>query len=230
MAMKSVVILTFMLAGSLAGQTFSTGRELLTEMHKKYYQSPCKCYTFSQKNTHYKADTVSGHSEWHEMINFPDKFRINFGDSAKKNFVWFRNDSAYNYKNGIQVKARADTNSLLLILGGMYYRPLESVLTRLQNAGYDLAVVSSQLWNSEPVFTIGASKNNLTVNQIWVSQKDFRVLRIIEKLSESEMMDMRFESHQKWCKGFVETKVSFRRNGKLEQVEEYYDLKEAKCK
>ncbi len=44
---------------------------------------------------------------------------------------------------------------------------------------------------------------------------------------DEEMMDMRFETHQKHCKGFVETKVSFRRNGRLEQVEEYYDIKEA---
>jgi len=41
------------------------------------------------------------------------------------------------------------------------------------------------------------------------------------------MMDMRFEAHQYWCKGYMETKVSFRRNGKLEQVEEYFDIRVA---
>ncbi len=40
-------------------------------------------------------------------------------------------------------------------------------------------------------------------------------------------MDLRFEAHQRSCKGFTESKVSFRRNGKLEQLEEYYDIKES---
>jgi hypothetical protein len=50
-------------------------------------------------------------------------------------------------------------------------------------------------------------------------------LRIIEKMNATDTMDMRFEAYQNWCKGHVETKVAFYRNGKLEQVETYYDLK-----
>ncbi len=211
---------------SAASKTDTTGADVLRWMHKAFYQGPCRRYTFSQKNTHYKNDSVTGTSVWHEAIEFPDKFRIRFGDPAEGNFVLFRNDSAFNYKAGKRVKQRADQNTLLLLLGGMYYRSLEDVLARLKAKDYKLDSYSEQTWMDAPVYVIGAQKNQLTDNQVWVDKKTLRVVRIIEKLNELDVMDMRFESHRKWCKGYVETKVSFRRNGKLEQVEEYYNISE----
>lgn len=215
-------------SGFAFGQALLGGTDVIKAMHKKYYQGPCRSYTFSQKNTHYRNDSVTGHSTWHEAVEFPDKFRIHFGDKADKNYVIFKNDSVFNYKRGNLVKMRPDSNTLLLLLGGMYYRDIEDVLTRIKKAGYNLDILSSQGWNGEEVYVLGAREKVLDVNQLWISKKTLRVLRIIEKPGPAETIDMRFESHQDWCGGYVETKVSFRRNGKLEQTEEYYDIKEAK--
>jgi hypothetical protein len=202
-----------------------TAKVLLEQMHQRYYKGPCKIYTFSQKNTHYRNDSVVRHSEWHEAVEFPDRFRINFGDGAAGNFVIFKNDSVFNYKENKLVKMRADPNTLLLLLGGMYYRELPDVQARLKQAGFDTGIFSEQTWNQQPVYVVGALANDLVANQVWIDKKTLRVLRIIEKINDKDTMDMRFEAHQDWCKGYVETKVSFRRNGKLEQVEEYYDIK-----
>lgn len=207
---------------------FDTGVDLLSAMYVKYKAGPCKSYTFSQKNTHYKGDTVTGHSVWHEAIEFPDKFRIDFGEKSAGNYVVFKNDSAFTYKAGKQVKQRRDENSLLLLLGGIYYRAFEDALLRIEKAGYNTQILSTNYWNREPVYVIGAKNGDTLSNQIWVNEANLRVVRIIEKLNATDRMDMRFEAHQDWCKGYVETKVSFRRNGRLEQVEEYYDIKEAK--
>jgi hypothetical protein len=200
--------------------------DVIKSAHKKYYNAPCKRYTFSQRNTHYKADTISGHSVWHEAIEFPDKFRIDFGDKTNGNFVIFKHDSVFNYKKGELVKTRQDSSSLLLLLGGMFYRKLDDVLKRLQQAGYDLKVMSVQQWKGKDTYVIGAKENDLRSNQVWIDKATLQVMRIVEKINEEDMMDMRFESHQPSCKGYVETKVSFRRNGVLEQEEEYYDIKE----
>lgn len=205
----------------------TTAIELLQTMHKRYYHAPCKTYTFSQKNTHYKNDTFAGHSEWHESIEFPDKFKIEFGSKGSGDFVVFKNDSVFNYQKNKFVKSRIDSNTLLLLLGGMYYRSLEDVINRLQKAKYNLSTYSEQVWNGKSAFVIGAKQGELDLNQFWVDKNTFCVLRIIEKMQNSDMMDMRFESHQKLCNGFVENKVSFRRNGHLEQVEEYFDIHEA---
>lgn len=223
---KTILLFLALIHVSFILAQMKDGADVLEAMHQRYRFGPCKIYAFSQKNTHYKNDTVTGHSEWHEVIAFPDKFRIDFGDKSKGNFVVFKNDSVFNYKAGQLAKVRADSNSLLLLLGGMYYRELPDVKARVASQGYNLGLLSSNSWNGEEVYVIGAATNDLSVNQIWVSKKTLRVLRILEGTSGKNQMDMRFEAHQDWCKGYVETKVSFRRNGKLEQVEEYYNIRE----
>lgn len=201
------------------------GTEVLKKMHNTYKNAPCKTYTFSQKNTHYRNDSVTGNSEWHEAIEFPDKFRINFDDTLKGNFVIFKNDSSYNYRNFELKKTSYNSNSLLLLLGGMYYRNFDDVISRLDKEHYNTDALSHQKIGKEHFYVIGAFRDDTLSNQIWVSKKNLRVVKIVENWDGRDRMDMRFEAYQPNCKGFVETKVSFRRNGKLEQVEEYYNIK-----
>ena len=201
--------------------SFKTGTEVIRFLHETYRNGPCRAYTFSQKNTHYRNDSIVGTSEWHEAIEFPDKFRINFGDRALGNFVIFKNDSSYRYKNGELKTKKAEANTLLLLLGGMYYRSLEDVLARLEKAGYNTTVLSKQRLNRQKVYVVGAAKGDLSSNQIWISKNTWRIMRIIEKTGGNGSMDISFDRHQAHCKGYVESKVTFKRNGKTEQVEEY---------
>ncbi len=204
--------------------SFKTGQDVLSYLHQTYRNGPCKAYTFSQKNTHYRNDSVVGTSEWHEAIEFPDKFRIDFGDKASGNYVIFKNDSSYRYKNFELRGKKYDANVLLLLLGGMYYRELPDVMTRLQKEGYNTSVLSKQKWRKQNVYVIGAEAGDMQTNQIWVSKKKWRVVRIIRRMEGNDVMDMTFDSHQDHCNGYVETKVTFKKNGKTEQVEEYDNI------
>jgi len=223
---KKLICLLFMTTALVvAGQNFKEGTMLLKKMHDQYSYKPCRSYSFSQKNTHYKNDTVSGHSEWHENIEFPDKFRIVFGSPEDGNRILFRNDSVFRYRKNILLRSGRDSSSLLLILGGMYYRPYNDVLERLKKAGFNINVLSDQTWNGQAVYVMGAKEGDVVSNQIWVEKKNLKVVRILENTGDVQM-DMRFESHQPLCKGYIENKVSFRRNGKMEQVEEYFNVVE----
>lgn len=205
---------------------FKTGRSVLHKLHRIYKHQPCKAYTFSQKNTHYAHDSVVGTSVWHESIEFPDKFRIDFGEKTEGNYVIFRNDSSYSYKNFQLRKAVENTNTLLLLLGGMYYRPFNEVIKRLTKEHFDTEKLTMQHWRGEEIYIIGASAGDTISNQIWVSKKVPRIVRIIEKTDEERIMDMTFDAFQKNCGAYTETKVTFKSNGKTEQIEEYYDIKE----
>jgi outer membrane lipoprotein-sorting protein len=204
---------------------FENGQDVIDFMYQKYKQGPCKAYTFSQKNTHYRNDSMIGHSEWHEFIEFPDKFRINFGDQSEGNFVIFKNDSSYRYKKNTLKKTTYNANNLLLLLGGMYYREVPDVIVRLEQEGYNTKLISAQKWNKQNIQVIGALEGDTISNQIWITKKNWRVVRIIEKMDDGNYMDMTFDAFQKNCNGYTETKVTFKRNGKIEQVEEYYDIK-----
>ncbi|MCC6369630.1 MAG: hypothetical protein IT236_01355 [Bacteroidia bacterium] len=202
--------------------------ELLIAMDQRYKDAPCKSYSFSQKNTLYRNDSVIGTSVWHEAVEFPDKFVIMIGNKEDGNRVLFRNDSSLRYKENKLVATRIDSSTLILLMGGMYYRDVNDAIRRLNEAKYELQILTEQVWENRPTFVIGAKPGDLTSNQVWIDKETFKVMRIIQRMNARDIMDMRFEKHQKMCKGYVETQVSFRRNGKLEQVEEYYDIKETK--
>ena len=218
------LLLLFFTAGLLLKSQELNGEALLKQLHQRFYQAGCKAYSFSQKNTHYRNDSVVGTSEWHEVIEYPDKFSIQYGDPSLGNKRILRNDSAYVYKAGSLVKTVRDSSSLLLVLGGMYFRSLEEVMVRLSKAGYNYKLASEQLWEGKKVYVIGALPGDLSSNQFWVEQSSLKIIRILHK-RRTDLTDMRFEKYQDWCKGHVETSVSFYRNGKLEQVEDYYNLK-----
>jgi len=220
---KTILLLHVLLSVSLHAQT--PGESLIRQMHQKNYQGPCKTYSFSQRNTHYRNDSVVGKSVWHEAVEFPDKFRIHFGNISDGNYVQYRNDSVYRYKSGKLVRSNFDTNELLLLLGGMYYRPVEDVILRLRNGGYNLTHLTEVKWHGQDTWVAGARPGDTLGNQVWVDRKTLRVVRIIEKLPNGDRMDMRFEKFAPLCKGFIEMKVVFYRNGRKEQVEEYYNVK-----
>lgn len=204
---------------------FETGKDVIRFMHEKYKHGPCKSYTFSQKNTHYRNDSIIGNSEWHEYIEFPGKFRIDFGQSEDGNFVIFKNDSSYRYKNNQLKKVKEDTNVLLLLLGGMYYRELNDVYGRLEKEHFRAKILSTQKIKKHTYYVIGAQKGDTLSNQIWVDKANFRVVRIIEQMDPENTMDMSFDAFKKSCKGYTETNVTFKRNGKVEQKEEYFNIK-----
>ena len=181
-----------------------------------------------QKNTHYRNDSVVGHSVWKEAIEFPDKFEIIFDKKKAGNRVLFVIDSMYSYKEGKQVVAKIDSTILLLVLGGMYYRQFDDVIRRLNENKFNMEILNEQIWNVKAAYVIGAMPGDLSSNQLWVDKETFKVLRLFQKLPKGGVMELRFDKHAKLCNGFIETSVSFRRNGKLEQVEEYYNIKTTK--
>ena len=190
-------------------------------MHKKYAGNYCHTVQFKQKTTRYVDDLVTDTSYWYEWIQYPDKFRIDFTTQYGGNCVIFKHDSVFNYKKHQLVKAGADENDLLLLLGGMYFRQVEQVMARLKKAGYALDKLASVSLNGIECYVIGEKD----AHQIWVDKKDLKVVGLNTKLNETDWLELHFDAFQKSCKGFTETKVSAKKNGKLEQVEEYLNIK-----
>jgi len=223
---KAFFILALAFSSSLFGQ-YQNGEELLKAMHNKYGGKYCQTVTFDQRTTRYDTSgMVTDTTYWYEWISYPDKFRIDFGKKFGGNCVIFKNDSAFNYRNHKLVKKYPDENDLLLLLGGMYHRPFDSVVARLERLGYDLDKVQLIQIN-KGWFWVLSSKESSPVDQqqVWVDKKDLKVAKIKTKLNETDQLEIKFDEFKKTCKGFTETKVSASKNGKLEQTEEYLNLK-----
>ncbi|MFI5148951.1 MAG: hypothetical protein ACHQRM_04405 [Bacteroidia bacterium] len=215
-------LLLFILPGSSIAQ-ISSSESLLEAMLKRYTGKWCKTATFVQA-TYRPNDSLNKHMTWYEAVEYPDRLRIDFNSISKGNAALFRNDSAYRFRKGLLQDTRNDKHDMLLILGGMYFRKKEDIISRLATLNYKLDHFSENTWLGKPVYVLGAEKGDTLNNQLWVDKAELRVVRCISRLSPTEVLDMRVEACIKACGGFMETKLSFYINGQLDQLETYKEV------
>ncbi|TAH21993.1 MAG: hypothetical protein EAZ08_02350 [Cytophagales bacterium] len=198
---------------------------LIDAMHKRYKDKAAKNVTFTQYNTHYQADTVSGTSIWYEAIQYPTNFRIDFGAIKEGNAVIFAYDSVFNFKDGKNTRKLPFKNNLILLAGGMNAMPKEKVLAELKAASYDISKFREDTYNNKAVYVIGAASGDFTSPQFWIDKKHLYLVRTFEKMPNGDVREARFSKHTKAGKGWIETEVLFLVNGKKTQLEQYKDLK-----
>jgi len=221
---RYLLLLSCSLLSAVTYSQISNSEDVLDAMLKKHSGNMCKTLTFTQL-TYRPNDSLNRHMTWYEAIEFPDKFRIDFNSTTKGNAAVFRNDTAYRFRKGVLQDTRVDKNDLLLLLGGMYFRKKDDVVKRLALLGYNLEHFSVNTWNNRPVYVIGAEKGDTVNNQIWVDKQELKVVRTRSHLSPGELLEMRVDASQKTCRGFTDTRLSFYLNGKLDQQEDYTELK-----
>jgi hypothetical protein len=202
---------------------YKTGKDLIISLHKKNSGKPCKTLAFKQ-TTSWPQDTARKPMTWTEYLEYPDKLRIEFGDSTKGNYAVFKNDSAFRHKNFLLVSKSEDKNLIMLLLGGMYFRKLPDVLQRLEEAGIDLNRISTQKRDGKTCYVVGTQEINDSVPQIWFDKKTMLLESFTEK-SKGALMRVVVAERKPACGTEVETKLLIYIDGKLYQEELYYDIK-----
>lgn len=196
----------------------------LEEVYETYQGKWYKSFTFRQTTEKYKDGKLTGTETWYEYGILPDKFRIDFGVSTTGNFVIYRSDSLFAYKEGKQTAARPQKNDLLFLLGGMYFYDKPAFLERMQAFGFKTDKSFATKLNGKDVIVIGTAQAGEKVNQLWFDAERKILLKILKYQGEVED-EVLFEDHQKTGKAWIEGKVSFKRNGQLIQTEYYHDFK-----
>ncbi|MCD6067767.1 MAG: hypothetical protein K0S33_2593 [Bacteroidetes bacterium] len=218
---KSLLLLLFPL---FCFAQFKTGKDLIISLHKKNYGKPCKTLAFKQTTNKYRNDSLKSSTTWTEYLEYPDKLRIEFGDTLKGNFVVFKNDSSYNYREFAFYKKDENKNLIMLLLGGMYFRKIDDVLKRINAEGIDLSLISEQQVNGKDCYVIGASKPDSNIPQICIN-KSTLLLESFTERSNGALLRVDVAERQKACNTEVETKLLIYVDGKLYQEELYYDTK-----
>jgi outer membrane lipoprotein-sorting protein len=197
--------------------------EVLKKMHDRYAGKWYKTFSFNQTTEIYRNDSLKRSEIWYENIQFPNDFRIDFGNPDSGNAVIFKNDSSYLFRKSQKASVQPDNDDLLFLLGGLYFYPFSEVIIKMKSFGYDLDKFHEDVWKGMPVYIIGADKNQDFANQIWIEQENFSPVRLI-KYTDNNKEEALFENHVKLGGGFTETLVYFYVNNKLIQVEKYDDL------
>jgi hypothetical protein len=176
--------------------------------------------TFVQTTEVYRNDSLIRKATWYETLNLPYDLRIDLDDPAKGNFVLYKKDSVYRFKNSSLQNVSADTNPFIFFIGGMYYQPFDSVLQYLSAKGYDVKKGYRTTWEGNPAWVVGRNNEADSSNAIFIDLKNFWFLRIIEK-DKGRTLDAHMNDHKRLAKGSTETRVDIYVNGKLAQVEKY---------
>jgi len=222
--MKRFLLLFAVIASGFTIKEPATATELLTKMHERYSGKWYKTYQFKQTTEIYKNDSLVRSQIWTEHIDFPQNFRIDFGNVDSGNAVIFKNDSSYLFKNSHLLKTTYYPNDLLFLLGGMYFYPVDEAISKMRSFGFDIDKFHTTKWKGETVYVIGADKDDEESNQAWFENKHFNLVRMI-KYENGRKEDAILEDHVKLDGGYSETLVKFYMNEKLLQVEKYFDLK-----
>ena len=222
--MKKLLLLFAVVASSSTIKEPQTAKELLTKMHEKYSGKWYKTFRFKQTTEIYKNDSLVRSQIWTEHIQFPENFRIDFGNVDSGNAVIFKNDSSYFFKNSQLLRTTYYPNDLLFLLGGMYFYPLDEAISKMKSLGFDIDKFHTTKWKGETVYVIGADKDDEKTNQAWFESTHYSLVRMI-KYESGRKEDAILEDHIKLDGGYSEKLVKFYMDDKLLQVEKYFDLK-----
>jgi hypothetical protein len=173
--------------------------ELLEIMKVHLQKTKVKEYTFIQETIRFQEngspkDTLI----WHEAMQFPNRFRIDFGDLRKGNSVIYSRDSVFHIRGKLVKHSGAEVQEFMLLEGGLKEFSAEATLGRLKEAGYDTGAFRADEFDGHKVWVIGGAKGDLVSKQVWIDQEKLTTRRRIDPGREGKVTEAIFDEFE--CK------------------------------
>lgn len=225
MALNAALVLVALLTGTSAPKS---GEDLVRQMHAKYAGHWYRNVTFVQTTTFPGKPAET----WYEAGTIPGKLRIDIAPLDSMNAFMFVGDSSFAFKAGQRVGAQEDRNLLMTLGFDVYGQAPETTIAQLKAQHVDLSRIREDTWNGAKVWVVGAAKGDTTTTQFWIEQDRLLFLRLIESRKSiknpdapPKLLDVTFEGYQPLGKGWIETEVVLKVDGKEVQRERYADIK-----
>lgn len=221
----SLVLLFFGFCQMGFSQKIKDVEGLVKTMQQKYQGKWFDEFTFVQETIRFEADgTERDRRIWYEAIQYPDKFRIDYGAIEEGNASLFRNDSIYRFRNRELEQAAINPQQFLLMKGGLYHFPVSEVIAKLKDYGYNVEQFRATRFRGKKVYVLGAADGDLKSPQFWLDAKRFFLVRRISALSNGKILDVHYDDHIKSNGGWVEQTVKFYLDDQYLQLENYKDI------
>ena len=218
------LIFFLLLISSSANYHPNNAKEVLRQMHERYAGKWMHSFTFNQTTENYRNDSLIKTATWYEALVYPDKFRIDFGNSGEGNAAIFTKDSVYSFRKGLLARVSGNDDDLTFLLGGMYFYPFDTVKAKMEKLGYSLNKYYDTLLDNKKVYVIGATNAGEKTNQIWVDADKLVLVKFI-KYTDGQKEEGIFGNHKQFGNAWSETFCNFYIDDKLVQKESYHDCK-----
>ena len=225
MALNAALVCIAFLAGTAAPKS---GQDLIRQMHARYAGRWYHTLTFVQTTTFPDKPVET----WYEAGTIPGKLRIDVAPLDSMNAFMFVGDSSYVFKGGQRVAAQEDRNLLMTLGFDVYGQAPEVTIAQLEAQHVDLSRIREDTWQGAKVWVVGAAKGDTASAQFWIEQDRLLFVRLIEPHKSiknpdapPKLLDVTFEGYQPLGKGWIETEVVIRVDGKEVQRERYANIK-----
>lgn len=220
-----LVIISFLSLTSFS-QKISNGNDVIAAMYKKYDGGKkwYKHFSFTQDAIFYRNDSVIKKEVWHEIGSFPGYLAIKYDTKDSKNGVIFAVNKVYSIKDGVAKEPRVFIHDLILVGFDVYFLKPERTCHLLDSMGYNLKEVHEAIFEGRKVYVVGAAAGDDKAPQFYIDAERLYMSRIIYK-KNNHTTDCVFTDYEKVDGNWVAKKVIFKNDGKLQLIEEYYNLK-----
>ncbi|MCP4437607.1 MAG: hypothetical protein GY810_01555 [Aureispira sp.] len=209
---------------SSVSSTIETCEDLLVAMNKKYKGKWFDQFTFIQETIRINENGKEGKkSIWYEAIDYPKKFRIDYGPITNGNTTIYDKDSAWVFRDYKLKKTEYMPKEFLLMKGGLYHLTTKETIEALSGYGYDCDKFRTAELNQRKVYVIGADRGDLKSKQFWIDAEHFYMVRRINT-QQGKVVDVVYSDHVFSNGGWVEQVVKFWVDEKYVQKELYKEI------
>ena len=157
-----------------------SARELITGMHDRYAGNWYRTLRFTQSNTFYTQSGGEQKSRWVQNLSVPGRLRIDFEPLSSRSGLLILNNRVTTFDNGKRVDSRRSIQAILTLTADVYAIPAAVTLRRLDSLKIDLDKFRTDRLDKKRVYIVGADKDDLESNQIWVDAERMLLVRLIQ--------------------------------------------------
>lgn len=205
---------------------FTSGIQVIEAVRDRYAGRWYGTLTFTQRTTTYQPGGGQPRiSTWHEALRLPGRLRIDTDTSGSG--ALYVNDSIYVFTQKQLTRADSGMNDLLILGFDIYAQPAERSIEILKGRGFDLGSVHDDVFESTPVYVVGAKAGDSGSKQFWITKNDLLFVRLLAHRATQNgdvQTDVRFEDYRKVALAWLAERVVQMANGQTRVVEEYSDV------
>ena len=202
----------------------NSARDLITHWKNHYADQSIRAFTFEQETIRFKDGQATDTALWYEAVQYPDQFRIDFGNGSEGNINLWRRDSVYVLREGEWKHRGPKVQESLILKGALYQLPVDTTLAKLTAVGIDTAIFRKAMLNERSMYVIGASTGDDTSPQMWVDAERRNVVKRTSRLTNGKTLAVVYDDFVQVDGYWVESWVEFLLDGTLIQTERYKNI------